>query len=153
MPKKKRHKTCRRCCFRGVLVRKQNDQILQHAGLVSFELETGGYDTNHFHDPAGQPTRLTVTRKGKRVRLSANLELASDAPFYRVAILKNGGSAFFGMPAVDVSRSPDVRTLVNLTSAVVEVAPGDYFEIYLQGNVPNISIMATENTWFAMEEL
>lgn len=136
--------------FRGALVTKTSDQSLETgSGIVEFEYVV--YDTANITDSM-QPTKLTVPRRASIVKLTANLDLANADYFYRVGIQQNGRYSLPGLPCVNISRSPDVRTRINLVSAPLEVTEGDFFEVYVNTNENNIVVDHTWSlSWFSME--
>jgi len=146
--------------FRGALVCKTVPQTIDRTsdGYVTFEAEDPSYDCVGIHDRNTNNSRLTVPNETRRVRLTANLCLANAADFYRAEIQKNRAASFFGLPRVNISKSPDVRTVVNMVSAPLVVTPGDYFEVKvstnLPPNAPGVVVDSTwPDTWFAMELL
>ncbi|MGB9073606.1 MAG: hypothetical protein WCC22_13280 [Terriglobales bacterium] len=89
--------------------------------------------------------------------MTANLCLANAPDFYRAEIHKNR-STCLGLPSLDISTSPDVRTKVNLVSAPLVVTPGDYFEVNISTNLPanapaTVVDSTWRDTWFALELL
>jgi hypothetical protein len=145
--------------FRGALVYKNSDQTIDQAGTVEFDNEIQGYDTDKIHDNVTNNTRLTVPPRVKVVRLTASLDLALDEPFtpgvfYQARIIKTtpqGTIPTYGLPVVNIPRSPDVRTRINLVSAPLFVSAGDYFEVHVSAHVKFIVDHTWEFTWFAME--
>jgi hypothetical protein len=136
MPTTKRARRGR--MLRGALVFKTAQQTINNAGYVEFEGEDPSYNCASIHDSTTNNSRLTVPRGVRRVCLTANLCLANSPNFYRVEIHRNRTTAYYGLPSVDISVSPDVRTRVNLVSAPLMVTPGDYFEVNVSANATGI---------------
>ena len=79
-----------------------------------------------------------------KVRLKGNL----DWTFGGAWIHKNGG-LFFGMARESDEGDAGVQ---GIGSAVVDVAPGDYFELMArQTSASTKNVAADELTWFALE--
>ncbi len=145
--------------FRGALVRKSTSQSIDRDGVVTFESEYQGYDTDNIHDNAVNNTRLTVPRGVSVVRLCANVDIALDQAedpnvFFQAKIQKGtsqGPMRAYGLPIVNIRKSTDVRTRINLVSAPLIVSPGDYFEVHVSAHAKFIVDETWEFTWFAME--
>lgn len=116
--------------------------------VVSFDSETA--DVGGWHDNGTNPSRLTVPSGVTRIRVSAGASFASETNDTRMFIHKNGAS----MPG-----RPDARmfsgtgvTYHCCTSAILEVSPGDYFELTVRAeNARNLN--ADDGTWFCIEEI
>jgi hypothetical protein len=87
----------------------------------------------------GSPTRLTVPAGVSRVRLHAQVgfnDFGATTGNRRVSIVLNGSIGMFDPPdSFDVTSPvvttglPDIDTILNITTTVVNVVPGDYFEV------------------------
>jgi len=121
--------------------------------LIPFNSET--YDDDGFHSTVANVTRLTIPADGvSRVRLTANVEWASNATGYRqIAILKNGTSVLGGGSLRQDALSSN-GNIMNLCSGPIAVSPGDYFEIEAtQTSGGSLIISNTNNTFFSIEVL
>jgi hypothetical protein len=96
----------------------------------------------------GQPTRLTVPTGVNIVRISlATRATAVISGWIQAGIRKNG------VDAVAATNFVSSNTFgANCDTGPIYVAPGDYFEARIQGQV-NYTLGATPQTFFAMEIL
>jgi hypothetical protein len=144
--------------FSGALVTKSADQTTADYAtapvLVTWNDEAGGgYDVGGWHDTGANTSRLTVPAGVSRVRLTAQLNISSasvggvqDVVF---ELLKNNG-AFDGNPTRATDPTATVRTL-NIATPVIEVAPGDYFELRYQISTDTSITVHADTSWFAIE--
>lgn len=115
------------------------------------------YDTDSIHDNAVNNTRLTVPAGVSYVRLSAFIQYAGSMlpNTSTVEILKNN-AAFAGMGEshqISAIAGTSNDPAHNITSAIVPVTPGDYFEVRVtqdSGGAINV-VGGGAQTWFAME--
>jgi hypothetical protein len=120
----------------------------QNGGIVSSYIPSWNvedYDLSAWHDPATNPSRLTVPAGVSLVKvLASNYETSSR---HVLEIIKNG-SSFPGKPR----RNSGVNTKleVSVASGYLQVSPGDYFEVKVYDS-PTTSITANVATWFAIE--
>ncbi|RQP08924.1 MAG: hypothetical protein EAS51_13270 [Microbacteriaceae bacterium] len=140
--------------FRGALVRRSA------AFTASFPLfyawDAIAYDTDGFFSVA-QSSRFTIPPGVKKVRLAAQSVLGSNAVasgFY-YSIQKNGGG-FDYAPILNIRQNNsgygDNRAF--LVSPVIEVEPGDYFELRVNsGNSASatVTVPADAGAWFGIE--
>jgi hypothetical protein len=138
---------------RGALVHKSTDQTSISSGVwtaSAFDVEL--YDTDNFHDNSTNNSRFTIPAGVSKVQLvgqlltsaiAANLELG-------IRISKNGAATNEGVPEVIFEESLG-SGLNQVTSAVLEVVEGDYFELEILINVAGEDILAAVHTWFGIE--
>lgn len=139
--------------FRGALVKKAADQTganYTSSTNVAWDAET--YDTSGIHDNSTNNTRLTVPAGASLVRLSCVISISSiTADVWTQAIIwKNGSGAWDGIGKITVE-SGDTTPSVAAYSAVVQVAPGDYFEVNLTIETDTSVTIVASGSWFAME--
>jgi hypothetical protein len=140
--------------FGGALVRKAADQTganFSAGAAVSWDSETGGYDTNAIHDNSTNPSRLTVPSGVTKVRLQAQIYLTSvtssvPVQFY---LMKNGSTNFVGFTGNYVSVS-DASSTMNISSPVLPVTSGDYFEAAVYTTDSSVTVK-NEYSWFSIE--
>jgi hypothetical protein len=112
------------------------------------------YDTNTFHNLVTNPSRITIPAGVTKVRLIANIQFISNAVGYRsVNIIKNGSATEPGKPNISQNAVNGTVTSLNISSPVLPVVEGDYFEVQVtqtSGDVLNIQ-NGDFRTWFAME--
>lgn len=107
-------------------------------------------DTDAWHDNSTNNTRLTVPSGVSKVRVGFNIQTVSATGALTVRILKNGAS-FLGMAHVETDSAGTDNA--NGWSAILDVTPGDYFELEVtQGGVSS-GVGSVEQNWFAIEEV
>lgn len=147
--------TIAKAAFRGALVKKAADQTAaNYTAGVAIAWDAEEYDTDTIHDNSTNNTRLTVPSGVTKVRLWANIALAavtaSAANGANAYIAKNGSIDFIGGARAD-SASISTERFINLSSAVVTVTSGDYFEVVLvQITDTSITVLSSRSA-FAME--
>ena len=136
--------------FRGVLVNKNTSQsILDNEG-TPINFEEVAYDTDNFFDGI---SGLVIPKGVKKVKLTGNTYWAvSNLGNRTLAIIKNGTAEYAGAP---ISRQTAVGTLraeQNISSAVIEVQEGDYFQLRAtQTSGVAITLQGSHLNWFSLE--
>jgi hypothetical protein len=134
--------------FRGAMVKLTADKPVADSTDVAIPWDATVYDTDTFWS-AGTPTRLTVPAGVSRVRLKGNIDWAFGGSGYRHVWIDENGGLFFGMGRESDEGDAGVQSI---GSAVVDVAPGDYFELIgHQTSGSTKRVAADELTWFAIE--
>jgi hypothetical protein len=139
--------------FRGALVKKAADQTAaNYTAGVKIAWDAEEFDTNTIHDNVTNNTRLTVPTGASKVRLSATVASSLDTldTWKLLQIAKNGSVDWVGAGGTthDVGASGPT---VSCHSAIVNVTPGDYFEVHYQTESDtSITILATRS-WFQMQ--
>jgi len=111
------------------------------------------YDEGGWHDNSTNNTRLVVPEGVGKVRVSGNLTFNSSGTvgtLMRMQATKNGATSY-GLPRAETIYP---ARIINGASAILEVSPGDYFELeayHTEGT--SHAVLATEYTWFAIEEV
>lgn len=142
--------------FRGALVTKSANQTAANyttATAITWDTETGGYDTDTIHDNVTNPSRLTVPSGVTKVRLSGQVDIAAFTINTWVALVvrKNGSAAYVGAP-IQIGEINATFANVSLSSAVLPVTGGtDYFELFLQTAADTSITVNASTSWFAME--
>lgn len=128
------------------LVRKSATQSLGTASDTALSWSTEVHDVGAWFD-SGSPTRFTVPSGVTKVRLSGNIERASEGNMMLGYFRKNGSA----IPGVAYQATATTGgELLNVCSTVLEVTAGDYFE--LAAIVPQAStVQASTQTWFSIE--
>jgi hypothetical protein len=135
--------------FRGALVRKTIDQSVAASTWTAIQFDTVGYDTGAFHS-SGANTRLTVPAGVTRVALVANLRFEGGSTNWIAAIRRNGVEIAGGGAASAASGFTDGQ--LNLASAVVPVAAGDWFDVAVfVAAARTIKGVGTVRCWFAIQ--
>jgi len=138
--------------FKGALVVKSGTQSIANVTNTDVTWQTATYDTDSFFS-GGDPTKLTVPEGVTRVRLSGVIDWsATTSNNKRSVIMLKNNSTFVGA-------GQNIRNVPNafndewrqpVVSAIVDVVPGDFFEIQVRqtsGGGKNIET----NSWFAIE--
>jgi hypothetical protein len=133
------------------LVTKTGTQSIGATTYTSLTFNSEIVDTDGFHDNVTNNTRLTVPAAldGKVVRLCANAAGGSVIDQLALRIVKNG-VVTRGLPLRD-SETSGVE-FVNLASAPIIVATGDYFEVQAYFGTAT-TVPVEEYVWFSIEEV
>ena len=134
----------------GALVNLNTTQLIPNESYTKVSFNNVIYDTDGFYNN-NLPTRLTVPSGVSKVKVIANIEWGQTGTGRRVVeIWKNGVDGNHGLPKD--SRAGSADPSVNLSSSVIEVAQGDYFEVLVFHNGGlNMSIQGSHSTWFSIE--
>lgn len=154
--------------WEGALVslRNANQAIAGGGAVTTVMFDTTDDDTGT--QDAGQSivnlaaSKLIVPSGCSRVRLFAQVSFAGSTTLRKASalLLKNGSSAFLGNPAVVITTDPSTQQgggyALNLTSPVLNVNPGDSFQLAVSvlndGNsLPVLSAADGSPTWFSLE--
>jgi hypothetical protein len=114
------------------------------------------YDTAGMHDNAVNNSRLTVPAGVQSVRLTAQIMWQSNATGIRWAvIMKNGTPTYNGSTKLYRNAVNGSVTTLLLTSPILTVSPGDYFEVRVhQTSGGNLNLEGgADDAWFAMEAI
>lgn len=127
------------------------DTVSSSLNYIPFDTED--YDTDLIHDNVTNNTRLTVPAGVSKVRLTAGIRWDASTTGQRFAKIQKNGASYYGHPTMDIPAAAVGDTYINLTSSVVDVIAGDYFEVLVQQTSgANLTIdSANLGTWFAME--
>ncbi len=143
-----------RAPFKGALVKKDANQtgISTTFPGTALTWEAEEYDTGTFHDNVTNNERITVPAGSGivRVRLSANVVMATDSNDKQLAIFKNGVE-FPGSAQVLHASDGTSKERLNITTPVISVAEGDFFEVFAWQNISTGTVEFDDETWFAME--
>ena len=133
---------------RGALVRLTADEAVAASTDVAIPWDAAVYDTDTFWS-AGNPTRLTVPTGVSKVRLKGNIDWTFGGAGHRHVWIHKNGALFFGAAKESDEGDAGVQSI---GSAVVDVTPGDYFELLArQTSASPKNVAADELTWFAIE--
>lgn len=139
--------------FHGALVRKAADQTgANYSAGANVAWDQEVYDTDSIHDNVTNNSRLTVPSGVSYIRLTATVAFANVSvdTYILASIFKGGSGTYDGFTAQSVEVGTITTPRVNLTSPVLAVSPGDYFEIRLTIEDTSVDITATQSS-FAME--
>lgn len=138
---------------RGALVTRSADQTAaNYTATAAIPFDSEVRDTDGIHSNTVNNTRLTVPSGVTLVRLKAMLRLANVAGDLWLHMLfgKNGGTPDFVGNGRLLTEVGNGSPALNICSALLEVAPGDYFEVFLNVET-DTSISVQAMSWFEME--
>ena len=135
---------------RGALVNLATSQSIPNRTYTKIAFDNVVYDTDGFFS-SNQPTRLTVPSGISKIKVLANIEWGINSNGYReIKIRKNNVPENHGLP--EDRRQAMNRSNVNLSSSVIQVTQGDYFEILVyQDSGGALDIHGNYPTWFSIE--
>ena len=125
--------------FSGALVTKTADETAANysaGAAIPWTTETGGYDTDAYHDNASNNSRLTIPSTGKYI-FHTMIEIGSgtltSSDFARICLSKNGalGTALIGGIAMMAEISAAATIWITGVSAPIDCTAADYFEMWL----------------------
>lgn len=132
--------------YSGALVHHSVDQSTGVTSLI-LSHDTEVYDTGGWHSTSSNNSRLTVPSSVSVVRvITNNLTTTTGGGGYH---LKNGAT-FRGMGGKTTETAGNDG--VNLSSALLEVSIGDYFEFEAVA-APSVDSAAGVSSWFAIEKV
>lgn len=135
--------------FQGALAELTANESIASGSETTLPLDAAVYDTDGFWS-AGSPTRLTVPEGVSRVIVAANVRWASNSTGQRFMRIRKNGIDFKGMPFARFTA--EAQTEMNAASAVVDVSPGDFFELRVfQSSGGPLDVDAHQGTWFSIE--
>ncbi len=138
---------------RGALVNATTAQSIPTTTFMALAFNAEVYDTDFIHDNAVNNSRLTVPTGITRVRLCGMVDWGTATGGTRNKLItKNGANAIvIGLPWL--SRHPGGEPQTILTSAIVPVVSGDYFQLKVHHDATgSISTEAGgQGVWFSME--
>jgi uncharacterized protein YjlB len=115
---------------------------------ITWDQET--YDSDNLHDNATNNSRMTVPAGVTHVRLDASITFAVHGTGYRTVYFYKNGTTIVSRIQIDPSATAD--TMMSLSSQVLEVVEGDYFEVWVKhtrGAALNVNTGVA--SWFNME--
>jgi hypothetical protein len=141
---------------RGALVYPSSTQSLSNGVEAAISFNTESYDTDSIHSNTTNNSRLTVPSGITKVKLSGNFQIASASDYTSGTLrIKKNGSTFIGGPYVGAEPSSSTGVVLGVSSAVVEVTSGDYFELYASqvnsATASRSTNLIANGNWFAME--
>lgn len=136
----------------GALVFISLDQSIPNNMQTIVNFTDESYDTDGIHDNIVNNSRLTVPSGTSRVSITSGISFDPSAAGDRsLSVLMNAGN-FDGRPKLRFP-APDSNALLNVSSPIVDVIPGDFFEVVVlqaSGGALDLNGLAA-NTWFSME--
>ncbi len=143
----------------GAVVSRSSNFLVGNNTYTVINWDQESYDDNSHHDNVTNSNQLVVPAGVSRVRLKAHVAFTSDVAGQRVIqIRKNGGFGTIGtnipMPSYWV-RANDIPTLaittIDAETPIVDVTPGDYFEVRAGVWNAGASLNVLTESWFSIE--
>ncbi len=133
---------------RGAVTKLTSSQAITLAGAVQpVAFDAVSYDTDTFWSGASA-TRLTVPAGVTKVQLSGSVRWDSGTEVRTAQITMNGDDASPN-PGEPMTREDIGRGEMALSTSVLEVIAGDYFELEVASSADTNLIAA--NTWLSIE--
>lgn len=117
---------------------------------ISFANEA--YDVTGWHDTGSDTDRLTVIADVSIVRLTSNAEASDETTLHHLKASGGSPAVFRGMGKADTDGGT-ANAFVNICSAPIAVAEGDYFQSILTLASAAFLGVASEKSWAAIEIL
>ena len=147
--------------FRGALVYPAaGGQTLTDATNIIIDFDAEKYDTDSFHDNVTNKPRLTIPAGISKIRVSGNIQtsvMSGIAWFHLQITHKNSADAAqdtIGLPFTNAYQADGATPYANVSSGVIEVSVGDYFELVCRQDTAGDETVAggvNNGTWFAIE--
>lgn len=142
--------------FRGARAYTNTDQTLTTATNTALTFDLEVYDTDDIHDLVTNNSRMTVPAGVTKVRLTANCGFDANATGdVQMTIQKNGAVTLTEPFARLTSLTASADPYINISSGVMEVSGGDYFEAFVRqasgGNLNTAPVSPFGLVWFSME--
>ena len=138
--------------FRGALVDKSVTQDIASSNTTILIWDQEIYDTSSIHDNVTNNSRLTVPAGVTRVRLKAGVEWQANTSGRRNVWHIKNGTDFVGQGYVEQGVAQTGAPSLNISSAVLTVVPGDFFEANVfQSSGGPLNVVPALRTWFSME--
>lgn len=140
--------------FSGALVNITSNVSLSNQTDTTVSWDVEEYDQGGWW-AAGSPTRLTVPAGVSRVLFAFSARFAANGTGLRNAyVRKNGGTSYPGYTRQTVKPDSITDFTSTATSPVIDVSPGDYFELIVwQNSGGSLNLSGTDNTWFTIRAL
>ena len=138
--------------FSGDMVRLTAVQTIPNETLRRISWDSAIRNTPGFWDGT-DPSKLGVPNGVSQVRLRCAVQWETEGQGERfVEIQKNGNAAAIGLAATRIEASAGSQ--VQLSTAVMDVNPADYFEVYVRHNIGGpLDVRPEAQTWFEIETI
>lgn len=138
---------------RAMLTYSTTQSILDNTN-TELDWDTEIVDEGDWFD-SGNPTRLTVPAGVSQVRVMGAAVFAANSTGIRQVFIRKNGANFVGRPGASYNASAAGNYTSFVSSGILDVTPGDYFEMrVLQNSGGALNILGTDSShWFAIEEV
>lgn len=135
----------------GALLSKSLDQAIAASLSETLNWDTSAYDTDAFHDPLNNNSRLTIPVGIETVQLTAQIRWDSNSVNNReVQFYKNGSNAYTGRAYSRIEALSSV-SMQSIISPVLAVTAGDYFEVSVwQNSGASRTVLSHDSCWFSL---
>ncbi len=141
--------------FKGALVKLAADELTaDYSTPTAIPFDAEIYDVGEWHDNVTNNSRLTVPAGVTKIQAVATVNIGAllAADFAQFFMRKNGDSAIIGLPRLR-TKPDDTANFMNVTSGVMEVVEGDYFEIFLSTESDASITIVSGNTFFSIKAI
>lgn len=133
------------------LVRRASNQALSSTPSI-INWTTDVVDVGDWHDTSSNTSRLVVPSGVSKVRVGFNFRTeGTHTGWVTSRVLKNG-TEFAGMQSIRTDSNSSVEDALGGWSGIIEVVPGDYFEVEL-ATLASSNLGTGTLSWFAIEEV
>ena len=140
--------------FKGALVNKSGNQSLSTGTFTALSFDQETYDVGDWHDNVTDNTRMTVPAGITKVRITGGAQYAGNSTGRRFLLVHKNGSAFADSPTLILNATSGNTDALAISSNVIEVVAGDYFELVgLQDSGSALNVEAANSTWFGIEAI
>lgn len=144
--------------FRGASVYNTGNFTLTTGSEAPITWGSENYDTDSFHDTGSNTSRLTIPANVSRIKLHARLSFDANATGIRYAYFKKNGTTNNYVGIAYETRNNvggTFRTEVTLSSPVLGVSEGNYFEVVgyqnSGGNLDVVGAATGYRSYFSIE--
>ena len=135
--------------FMGAMAKLDSNISLNTKTTLYVPWQSTLYNTSGFWNPTN-PTRLTVPKGVKMVKIAANVLWAANDTGSRLLRVKQNGNYMPGLPYV--LRTAEGTSATQGSSGAIPVKEGDYFELEVRHEAGvTIDFRADPYTWFSIE--
>jgi len=135
--------------FRGCLVKRSSNISLLTSTNTVIDFDQEDYDTDNIHDNSTNNERLTVPTGVSKVRVTATIHFFPvEGGFRSLTIRKNGTYPY---PVADIRNAIYTSMYIPLSSPVIPVTAGDYFDLVTNQNSGSTVILDKDYIRFGME--
>lgn len=140
--------------FVGAAVIKNASQSLTSGTTTVLTFQTEDHDASGMHDNATNNSRLTIPAGyAGKWRFTAQAEFAANATGLRSVSIQRNGANLSPVTTAQHAASPTFGTVVQVTTAPVTAAVGDYFEATANQTSGGALNVGPTFTWFSAEFL
>jgi hypothetical protein len=127
------------------------DQSIPNSTLTTLTLNTFTTNTLGATFTGGG---IVIPSGVTKVRITGNLFYASNATGYRDLVIYKNGASISGLPYIVQNAVASLSTLMNGTSCILTVVPGDIFYLVAgQTSGGALNVTAGAQTWLAVEAI